>query len=291
MRSIKGFFPADDVRIIHHKYELYKRCKKYGWNTPTIHAMYYEGSLTYPNNGKLHFPKRDLFIKNINGGQGRGSRYLIYKNGIYHDLKGREYTTEKLHSFLKKNSKSKEGLLVQDAVKNHDEWKKFSNGSLATCRIVTGRSLNNKDIIIPFFASLRMPVGKSDTDNYSLGGMASAIDIKTGELGRAVSSKPYRGSFSWNVHPDTGEQITGSKLYRWRELLEFTKEIHRKFKTLNVGWDLLLAEDGLCVIEGNPFWGAEVMESPANKPLYFTSYPIWVEECIEILSDKTQVNF
>ncbi len=286
-RRITGFFPEKDVNLIHNKYKFFECCEKYGWNTPRIHSIYEKGLVKFPDHNEIQFPKRDLFIKNVDGGQGKGSKYLLFDHEIYRDLNGEEYDLDRLHSYMEKESKRTESLLIQDAKKNHHEWKKFTNGALATCRIVTGRSLKDKDEIIPFFATLRMPVGNSNADNYTLGGVASAINIETGELGRAISCKPYQGTFSWDVHPDSGEQITGSILYRWNELLEFTKEIHRKFRTLAVGWDLSLTEDGLCVIEGNPYWGAEVMESPANKPLYMTSYPIWVEECIEILSSKT----
>lgn len=286
-RKIEGFFPEDDVNRIHNKLKFFELCENYGWNTSSIHAIYEKGLLTYPNQEEIYFPKRDLFVKNVDGGQGSGSKYIIYENGIYRDFEGRKYDSDGLKAYLKKESKRTESLLIQDAEKNHDEWKRFSNGALATCRIVTGRSLKERDKIIPFFATLRMPVGKASADNYSLGGFASAIDIKTGKLGKAISSKPYLGSFSWNVHPDTCEQITGSTLYCFKKILDFTIEIHHKFSTLAVGWDLSLTEEGPCVIEGNPYWGAEVMESPANKPLCMTSYPIWVEECIEILSIKT----
>lgn len=284
---ITGFFPPEDVRQINHKLKFFESCKKHGWNTPEIHAVYDQGSMIYPQEGQFQLPKKDLFIKNCNGGQGGDAKFLNFENGNYHNVEGQIFSPNDLHSYLRDESKTTESLLIQNAVKNHDEWKRFSNGSLATCRIVTGRSLKNKNEIIPFFATLKMPVGKSEADNFSLGGIASSVDLETGVLGKAVSSKPYRESFSWDVHPDTGENITGAVLYKWHELLEFSKEIHRSFSTLSVGWDVTLTENGLCVIEGNPFWGAEVIESPANKPLYMTSYPLWVEECIESFSGES----
>lgn len=281
-----GFSPKEDVNLINNKNSFYRCCERYGWHTPKIYAIYDQGILTYSDEDKIRLPKKDLFIKNVGGGQGRCAQYLTYENDTYRDLDKNEFDTESLLDYLQIKSKERESLLIQDAKKNHAEWKKFSNGSLATCRIVSGRSLKKKNEIEIFFASLRMPIGKMVADNYSLGGIASAIDIETGVLGRAVSSKPYKGSFSWDFHPDSGEKIEGSQLFKWDEILELTREIHSKFKTFSVGWDLTLTEEGPCVIEGNPFWGSEVLESPANKPLYLTSYPLWVEEYIEILSNK-----
>jgi hypothetical protein len=245
------------------------------------------GRLIYPRRKKLKLPQKDLFVKELAGGRGDGTKYFKYTGNLFVDLNGQTFTNNEIYSFLKEGSR-KNSLIIQDAVKNHDEWKKFSNGSLATCRIVTGRSPHDNDEIIPFIAALRMPVENSDADNFSLSGIASQINIKTGILGKAVRSKPIKDFFSFDYHPNTEEKITGTKLYNWDEIVDFTKMIHKDFHTLCLGWDVTLSEQGLCVIEVNDSWGSDVIEAPGNTLLYDTEYPKWVESWIEILSNQSE---
>lgn len=289
-QKIKGFLYSEETNLIINKFEFYKFCQKHGWNTPRIHAMFKKGQCIYPDNEKCKFPKRDLFVKPLDEGEGREAKYFTYENGVYRDSKGEFYDSGELLSYLESESQFKKSLIVQEAKKNHSEWKKFSNGSLATCRIVTGRSSDNSSYIIPFFATLRMPTGHADADNYSLGGIGSAINMQTGTLGKAISSKPVEGRFAWHFHPDSGERITDSTLYQWDELVQFAQKIHQKFRSLSVAWDIALTEEGLCVIEGNVLWGADVIEAPANLPMYDTIYPVWVEDWIDILSEKHPEN-
>lgn len=282
--GIEGFLYEEEKNLIINKYKFYQFCQEHSWDTPAVYAIFKKGQIIYPDNDKCFLPERDLFVKQLDGGEGRGAKYFTYENGAYRDSNGRFYDSERLLSYLICESKYKESLMVQEAKKNHFEWKRFSNGSLATCRIVTGRLPDNSSKIIPFFATLRMPVGNADADNYALGGMGSAINIETGTLGKALSAKPVNDRFAWDFHPDTGEKITGSTLYQWEEVARFAQEIHQKFRTLAVAWDIALTQNGLCVIEGNVLWGSDVIEAPANLPMYDTIYPVWFEDWIEILS-------
>lgn len=286
-RQLDGFRPKHDVKQLSNKFNFYKRCKENGWNTPEIHAIYENGVCSYPGEHGFELQGKNLFLKNLNDSGGKNAKYLLYQDGSYRDFKGNEFSPAGLTQYLQKQSKNSGGLLVQEAKTNHPKWKKFGNGALCTCRIVTGRSLKNKDEIIPFFGSLKMTTDTNEVDNYVSGGLVSAIDVKTGVLHQAVGSKVYKGDIYWDFHPDTGERITGTKLFMWEELLAFSKELHSKFKTLSIGWDLTITEEGLCVIEGNTLWSAKIVETPGNKPLYMTDYPIWVEECVELLSEKS----
>lgn len=285
--KFSGFLFESELELINNKFKFYEFCKIRGWNTPKIHAIVEVERLIYPRGKKFKLPQKDLFVKELAGGRGDGTKYFKYTGNSFVDLNGQMFTDDEIFSFLKEGSR-KSSLIIQDAVKNHDEWKKFSNGSLATCRIVTGRSPYHKDEIIPFIAALRMPVENSDADNFSLSGIASQININTGILGKAVRSKPIKNSFLFDFHPNTEERITGTKLYNWDAIVEFTKMIHKDFRTLCLGWDVTLTEQGLCVIEVNDSWGSDVIEAPGNTLLYDSGYPEWVESWIEILSNQSE---
>jgi len=286
LRRFSGFLCEGESNFINNKFDFCQLCKKNGWYTPEIHGIVEKGRLIYPREKNPKLPPKDLFVKELAGGRGDGAKYFKFTGNSYTDLKGKTFSEDEILSYLKEGSR-RSSLIIQDAVKNHDNWRKFSNGSLATCRIVTGRSPKDHEEIILFLAALRMPVEKSDADNFSLSGIAAQIDIQTGTLGKAVRSTPINNSFSFDFQPDTGGKITGSKLYRWDDLVEFTKMLHREYQTLCLGWDVTLSEQGLCVIEVNDSWGSDVVEAPGNKLLYDTEYPEWVESWIEILTNQS----
>jgi hypothetical protein len=102
-------------------------------------------------------------------------------------------------------------------------------------------------------AALRMSVNPaSPVDNFHAGGIAAAVDIKTGRLGRATDLG-MGPDFKWHdVHPLTGARITGRQLPMWKETVELAVRAHRSFSDyVLVGWDIAVLEDGPCVIEGN----------------------------------------
>ena len=53
-------------------------------------------------------------------------------------------------------------------------------------------------------------------------------------------------------HPDTGEQILGSQIPAWDDLLELVKLLAKKFKKQRiVGWDMAYSTDGWVIVEAN----------------------------------------
>lgn len=280
-----GYPHQDEITCFRDKLKYFKFCRDHNIKTPEVYSVIEKGVITFSNSDEGSLPTKSLFMKELHGSHGRGAKKFVYKDGSFRDRSGNVYRPNELESYFKEISKKTGGVIVQEALENHPEWKKFTNGSLATCRLVTGRSPHN-DEIIPLFAVFRMPFGDSDADNYSVGGIATSLDVKTGKMGKAVTPKPINGSFSFDKHPTTGEQITGERLHRWDELLEIAKETHKKFKCLSIGWDISLTTNGFCIVEGNSFWMSGSIEGTSGVSMYETNYPEWVEDWIEIRSKE-----
>lgn len=126
-----------------------------------------------------------------------------------------------------------------------------------------------------------MPVGDSDADNYSLGGIITPIDVKTGRMGVGVTLKPIDGKFEFTRHPGTHHQFDGEILPQWQELLNFTLDVHSHFQTIFVGWDVSYTSDGCSLIEGNVGWASGSYEIPFQDSLKNTAYPELFEKWME----------
>lgn len=271
----------EEIQKIVNKYNFYKYCKELDIPTPKVLAVFENGKRTDSESTDIQFPKKGLFIKNLFGKAGQGVKKLIFSNGTYHDLQGREFTSEEIIKYLATESSKNKGVMIQELVENHDSWKPYTPGGLSTCRLVTGKSPRD-NTCIPLFCAFRMPVGNADGDNYSTGGLFSAVDIRTGKLGVGVGAQPYMGRFEYNIHPDTKFYFKGTQLPHWDELLEFTLQLHKKFKTIFVGWDVSMTTNGCCLIEANIGWSAGSFEIPTQQPLGETEYPelfeLWMEK-------------
>src|SRR5919112_1978475 len=88
------------------------------------------------------------------------------------------------------------------------ELNDINNGALSTIRVVT--CLNEHGWPEVVAAAMRMAKGDNHrVDNFHAGGIASAVDLQSGELGPA-SNMGMDARAGWlDRHPDSGGQITG----------------------------------------------------------------------------------
>ena len=98
-----------------------------------------------------------------------------------------------------------------------------------------------------FGTSLSKPV-----DNWTQGGLSSSIDLKTGELGKAVSY-PFSGTLDFQEnHPETKTRISGVVVPRWKAIKAKILGMAKSLPFIPyIGWDIVVTEDSFKVIEGN----------------------------------------
>ena len=139
---------------------------------------------------------------------------------------------------------------VEQAAYAHDIFP----GSANTIRIVTMLDPETGEIFIPAAIHRFGTDATVPTDNFQTGGVSVAIDLATGKLGRAVQFPTYTGGeLRWlEAHPDTRTPITGVNVPRWDEVKATVTKLAEIYRFLKyVGWDVVVTEDGVVIIEGN----------------------------------------
>lgn len=210
------------------------------------------------------FPERDLITKPKRGSGGSGVvRWDHLADGRWRGSNGRTFDADELDAYLTETSGSR-SLLVQPRLLNHPELHDLAGDVLTTVRILTCRTPDGGSEATN--ASLRVPVGQNVVDNIHQGGIAAAVDLQTGRVGRATA---LSSRSDWIVkHPESGAPIEGRILPFWREAVELVERAHRTFpQALAVGWDVALLEDGPCLIEANSSPCVDLIQRPLGEPI------------------------
>ena len=155
---------------------------------------------------------------------------------------------------------------MQPALSNHAALRDLTAGALCTARILTCRAENGSHEATD--AAFRMPsTTTSAVDNFHAGGIASAVDIRTGELGQATDLGTER-SLWHDRHPFSGAQIAGRHLPMWREAIDLVERAHRAFdEYVVVGWDVAFLDDGPALVEGNRGPDIDILQRTGRGPV------------------------
>lgn len=158
-----------------------------------------------------------------------------------------------IHQFATSNS-----LLVEELIEQDRALNQLYPYSVNSVRMVT-----KNGILIA--AVLRVGRNKSSVDNLSAGGIAAAIDIKTGIV--CSIGKTYLDE-AFVMHPDTGVTIPGFRIPQWEKCKEYVAEAVKLCSGIPViGWDIAITLDGPTIIEVNARPEIEAMELPLEKGL------------------------
>lgn len=137
-----------------------------------------------------------------------------------------------------------EGLIEQGA-----ELSKFHESSVNSLRMIS--VINNEGKYTLLCALFRCGRGGAVVDNVGAGGLASLVDVNTGE----IITDGTLGGKMFETHPDTGMKFKGFSIPKWNDLCRVTEEAHRsKPKQKLFGWDFAFTKNGEWdLIEVNPF--------------------------------------
>ncbi len=197
--------------------------------------------------------KKKLIIKPFALGKGNGVHLFSFDNN---DIFVDDSRIDKI-DFLKLLNSQKE-YIICEYIRQHRYADELYDKTANTIRLITMRDTKSHEMKI-FFAVQRM--GTSSTipvDNGSKGGLVSMIDLETGVLS---SAKCLRSTETYEEHPDSGKKIAGTVIPGWedvkKEILDATKRL--PFMDF-IAWDLLITEDGVCVIEANSSSGVNIIQ-------------------------------
>ena len=196
----------------------------------------------------------NLFIKPFAMGKGNGvHRLACDKDGkLYIDEK--EYTKDGLIEYLKKL----DGYIICECMKQHSYSDNIYDKTVNTIRFITMRDVETHQMKV-FFAVQRIGTAKTiPVDNGSKGGLVAKIDLETGVLSEARCLQDL-GVFK--VHPDSGNPIEGAQIPNWTAIKEQMLDVCKKIPYMDfIAWDLLITEEGVCVIEANTSSGVNIIQ-------------------------------
>lgn len=194
-----------------------------------------------------------LFMKPLAAGKGKGVRRLDLL-GETSFVDGKAVTKAELYSFLDEN----DGWFLSEGIKQHPFLDSLYEKTTNTIRFITLRDPDSGNFKV-FFAVLR--IGTKETipvDNGSRGGLVASIDLETGELSeaRSLHSKAVH-----EAHPDSHAQIKGRIIPDWQNVKTHMLDLARNFPFMNfIAWDILLTENGPCIIEANTSSGVNIIQ-------------------------------
>ena len=151
-----------------------------------------------------------------------------------------------------------DGYFLCKTVAQHRFLNELFADATHTMRTITVRDPETGEFQV-MFAVLR--IGTASTvpvDNGSRGGLVACIDLETGELSEARSIQALG---SYDVHPDSGTPIKGARIPDWANVKEQVLALARRIPFAHfIAWDILLVDDGICVIEANTSSGVNIIQ-------------------------------
>ena len=213
------------------------------------------------------FPEVDLFVKPRSGSGGhRMERWDFIGAGRYRSSGGEVLDRAQLRQRIIAQSQS-DDFIVQPRLVNHPALADIANGALSTARVLTCR--NEQGAFEVTNAAFRMAIGgNSVVDNFHQGGLATAVDLATGEIGIA-SDIGIRPDVGWrDTHPVSGARFAGRVLPHWPAAMRLAIAAHEAFpERVIVGWDVAFLADGVSVIEGNGKPDLDIHQRAERRPL------------------------
>lgn len=170
-----------------------------------------------------------------------------------------DFSPDTLLRYMKKRKLD----LVEEYVIQHPELMRMSPSGLNTIRIFTQLSGNKVEIL---GARLRITIN-SRVDNMAAGNPAAPVEIESGLVyGPAVFSNITKPEIE--VHPLTGERITGFIVPHWTRVIDMVSNaaLHHH-ENRSVGWDIAVTADGPELIEGNHNWCKLLWQLPVKQGL------------------------
>jgi hypothetical protein len=259
-----------DYEVFNDKRRFFAECRGRGLPAIPIIAEFEAGALKQWGDGfGGRLPRTDLFAKPALSKGGEGATvYTFQEPGLYRCADGTLRTEEQLLAGLAEASR-KHPYILQERFVSHPEISMLAPGALCTSRVVTCRLPDGSCEEI--MAIFKMPVGTCCTDNFSSGGFAIAVDKESGQLGSGIEKN--LDADRADVHPVTGERISGFRIPHWQQAIQLCRRAHAAFPAYAyIGWDVAVTESGTVLVEGNLRWGVESMQRGQGRPLGGTRF-------------------
>ena len=193
------------------------------------------------------------FIKPNNMGKGSGVMRLSYEDKKFY-IDTKEVSKDEIISLLEKRN----DYHICEGMKQSKYLDNIYDKTVNTIRFVVLRDPKTNEFKVN---SAVQRIGTKETipvDNGSRGGLTAKIDLDTGEM---TSAKCIQKSVDYDRHPDSNSLIKGVKVPNWENVKKEMLALSNKFPYLYfIAWDLLLTDDGICIIEANTSSGVNILQ-------------------------------
>lgn len=204
--------------------------------------------------------KNDLILKPVTGSKGKGV-YMLSKKGNQYNLDGRIMTLDKLISILS----LLDNYLIQERFAQVGFSNEFNSRSLNTIRICTMIDPVSNEPFIPYAVHRFGSLESGYTDNFSQSGISALIDAD-GMLGKGRSLNAEGEIIVHEIHPVSKRLIYKEQIANWKNLTQSIIEMIRRMPYLkHVGWDFILSDGELYILEGNIGPGVNLLQ--IHQPL------------------------
>lgn len=251
-----------DSDFLDNKTRFQKFCADAGLPSPPI--VWRSNDSFGAESESITLSNEDIFIKYEDGVCGTGAERWEFdpitedwsRNGIRHD-------SASLISHLDRLSAGGR-IIVQQSLRNHPNLIPYSNGALATLRVVTARPRNEVEPVV-IACCLRMPTGGSEVDNFAVGGLAAAVALDGLVLSAVVKTTPR---IRYNSHPDSGFEFTGTRLPMFDEAISLCLRAHGMITRPHfIGWDVAFLNSGPTLLEANTIWCVDLIQMSHQRPI------------------------
>lgn len=185
--------------------------------------------------------KDKIIVKPVNSCGGKDIEVI----SLDKDKLKNEYNILKIYNKIVKN----EQFLVEEYIVQNKELSRLYDKSVNSLRVLT--FLDDKGKVHIMNTILKIG-NNGDVDNFSSGGMYTFVNEQGQVYVPAIDEK---GNI-FSKHPISKENILGFNVPNYDLVLPFVTELAKMVPEVRyIGWDIVLTEDGILVIEGNEFPG------------------------------------
>jgi hypothetical protein len=205
---------------------------------------------------KTFLNKAEIILKPTIGDGGVGLFHLKKENDSY-SLNSKKLDWEEVLSELKKLKH----YLIQERLRQKGFSSNINPDAVNSMRIATMIDPISQQPFIAYGVHRFGSVHSGFLDNINQGGIGSVINIEDGILTNALYFSPDGQIESYDEHPLSSKPIAGEKIPGWDSVKDRIIQMAGRMPYLKyVGWDIILSDDQLFIMEGNVSPGLNVLQ-------------------------------